>query len=205
MQFYKKFLRLILVLSIGIFILSGCGGGSTGNGKKDGGNNGNGVSNSNPNKKTSIDLNTKSLNIKNLNNYKITTRNKATSVKDNNITFKKNERAVVALVNDTDIPILFGIKYPGKEKAELSLDSSAEVFVLYSPIFNGTQSSNPIELSKRIRNHKDFPKLKDAIKKAINNGNPCPLDPICNYQAKNIALRISNEIKIDDLYQNGGK
>jgi len=160
MQFYKKFLRLILVLSIGIFVLSGCG--SSDDSKKTDDK----PKNTDTNKISDIKLNTKDLTLKNIDSYTIVTSNKSTSV---------------------------------KEKAELSLDSSAEVFVLYSPKFQGIKDSNQVELSKRIRNNKDFSKLKKAIKNEINNGNPCPLDPVCNFKARDIALKIANEIKIDDL------
>ena len=193
MQFYKKFLRLILVLSIGIFVLSGCG--SSDDSKKTDDK----PKNTDTNKISDIKLNTKDLTLKNIDSYTIVTSNKSTSVKDNNITLEKNKKDLIALVDDAGIPILFGRKYPGKEKAELSLDSSAEVFVLYSPKFQGIKDSNQVELSKRIRNNKDFSKLKKAIKNEINNGNPCPLDPVCNFKARDIALEIANEIKIDDL------
>ena len=184
---------MYVVIALSIMIVSGCG--SSDDSKKTDDK----PKNTDTNKISDIKLNTKDLTLKNIENYTIVTSDKSTSVKENNITLEKNKKDLIALVDDAGIPILFGRKYPGEEKAELSLDSSAEVFVLYSPKFQGIKDSNQVELSKRIRNHKDFSKLKETIKNEINNGNPCPLDPVCNFKARDIALKIANEIKIDDL------
>jgi len=70
-----------------------------------------------------------------------------------------------------------------------------------TPRFIGTSSNNPKELSKRIRNHKDFLELKNELAHEIITGNPCPMNPKCNGYVMDLALDLAYTVKIDDLYE----
>lgn len=155
-----------------------------------------------PKENTSIvDLNTSDLNINSLSGYTLSSSNTQVSAGNSDLNLSKDTQDVVALVDEVGQPVLLGRKYKGEGKVDVSLASTAEMFVLYAPRFNGVQVSDAKELSTRIRDHQDFPKLVDAVKYAIDTENPCPLDPICNYQAKELALGIADALDIDDLYQ----
>ncbi|WP_295421695.1 hypothetical protein [Sulfurovum sp.] len=148
-----------------------------------------------------VDLNTSEVNINSLIGYTLSSSNTEVSAEDSDLNLSKEMQDVVALVDEVGQPVLIGRKYEGEEKVDVSLASSAEMFVLYAPRFNGVQALDAKELSSRIRDHQDFPKLVDAVKYAIDTENPCPLDPICNYQAKELALGIADALELDDLYQ----
>lgn len=75
--------------------------------------------------------------------------------------------------------------------------------MLATPRFNGVQTTDPIELSRRIKLHPLFSDLIEKIKRAIETENPCPLNPTCNYQAAELSGKIANDLDIDDLYIGG--
>ncbi len=156
------------------------------------------------NNKTFVKLNTQELKLNQLSQYTLTSSTEEVSVNGaQTLSLAKENKDVVALVNEGGIPILLGRKFVGDSYVVLSLESSAEMFVLITPRFNGVQSSNPKELSKRIRSSVLFPQLVNDIKRAINNNNPCPLNPICNYKASDSASKIADALQIDDLYEGG--
>ena len=113
----------------------------------------------------------------------------------------KEDSGPVGVFNEANNPILLGRKLSGDDSVEISLESSAEVFVLYHPIFNGTQSSDPKELSRRIRSHSSFDELVQALKYEIDHGNPCPLNPVCSPKVADIAIDIAETISTDGLYK----
>jgi hypothetical protein len=107
--------------------------------------------------------------------------------------------SVVSLKNEKII--LEGIRYPGETNVEISLDSSAVMFVLTRPEFFGTKSTKPKELTKRIMSHPRFKELSTLIGEKIAEGSICPLDPGCNYPAQKISTQIAEEIDVSDLYE----
>ena len=117
------------------------------------------------------------------------------------IALKKDERGVVALVDKVGQPILMGRKFAGEGDVELSISSSAEMFILTTPRFTGVETNDTKELSRRIQAHPSFPLLKEKILSAILNDNPCPLNPTCNYLAAEVSVVIANSLEIDDLYE----
>lgn len=120
---------------------------------------------------------------------------------DENISTQKDRGDVIMLLTKTEQPVLMARKYQDSTNVDISLDSTAEMLVLYQPRFNRSASNDPQELSRRIRNSSQFGDLKLAIKKAIDRGSPCPLDPGCNYQASVLSAEIADSLQIDDLYK----
>jgi len=120
---------------------------------------------------------------------------------DLDLNISKEEQDVVGVFNDQHNPVLLSRKYPGDTSVEISLESSAEVFVLYHPKFNGVESNDPKELSRRIRSHEKFQDLVSQLKHEIESKNPCPLDPVCSPKAKYIAIGIAEDLQVADLYK----
>jgi hypothetical protein len=186
-----KFFRLFLV-GLAILLLTACGGGG---------------STTDSHEKETINSNKKNIKV-NIDDLKVDTtkllissgsKSKPySSETDLNIT--KERKAVIGVFKDNQ-PILLGRKIVGEDSVEVSLESSAEIFVLYHPRFNGVESNNPKELSHRIRTHKKFKKLVNQLKEEIEGKNPCPMDPICSPKVKYIAFDIADDLNISDLYK----
>jgi hypothetical protein len=111
------------------------------------------------------------------------------------------EKGLVMLTDVTGEPILLGQKLAGDESVEVSVESSAEVFVLMSSRFFGIKFTDPSLLSQRIRAHASFVDLVAELTQKINSGSKCPMDPNCSFVASMIADKIANEISISDLVQ----
>ncbi|PID44544.1 MAG: hypothetical protein CSB47_11085 [Proteobacteria bacterium] len=120
---------------------------------------------------------------------------------EESISVESGSSDVIALIDDGEQPVLVARKFEGDSVVNLSLASTAEMMVLFNPHFSGRKSSNPKELSRRIRSHEDFRKLEESIAIAITTGNPCPISPRCNAYSARIALKIAGSIVIEDLYQ----
>ena len=151
--------------------------------------------------KTTIKINIKDLDIK-LDEYTIVTENQSVNLSSTNslkIDVDKNALIPLIIANKNGRPILLGRKFKGDTQAEISLESTAEVFILRNSAFFGVKIKDDKELSKRIRYHKVFPKLVNQIKKAINEGSSCPTDPKCNPWALVLSSKITDTLDIKDL------
>ena len=120
---------------------------------------------------------------------------------ENDIGISSDSSDVVALIDDGEEPVLLSRKFSGDDSVTLSLASTAEMMVLFNPQFSGRESSDPRELSNRIRAHEDFSNLEESIKIAITSENPCPIAPRCNAYSARIAAKIASEIEVEDLYE----
>lgn len=189
MSIFNRFL-----VGSAVVILSGCGGGDS---SKD-----NRSEDNQPEVKVNIVLD--DINITNLDGYTLASSENEVNAGDSTLlALEKEEKDVVALMDNGGVPVLMGRKFSGDSDVAISLASSAEIFVLATPRFNGVQTTDPRELSKRIKAHTLFSDLIKKIKRAIQTENPCPLNPTCNYQAAEIAGIIANDLEIDDLYKGG--
>jgi hypothetical protein len=194
-----KILQIISIITLSL-VLTACGGGGGSSDTPSVTNTGGGDGNTGGTEtETAVKLDTKDLNVTDLSEYTITSRSeviKADEVKS--LLLKKD---VISLIDEFDTPILMGIKYKGDTEVDISMTSTAEMIVLKSPRFIGTEPNNPKELSNRIRNHKNFMKLKDRLEFSINKvKNPCPLSFKCNGYVFELANTLAYDLNIDDLY-----
>lgn len=136
-----------------------------------------------------------------LDDYTITSSTSSSPASARELEIETHRQDVISLSNESGQPLLMGRKFSGDQEVEVSIDSSAEMFVLMTPRFNGVQATDPKELSKRIRQHESFSSLTKAIKHAIDSKNPCPLSPGCNYISADIAIELADGLNIDDLYE----
>jgi hypothetical protein len=173
-------------VSVAISVLTACGGGST--------------SNETEARHNDVKVDLSGLNIE-TSNLTVSTGevSKLFNEKlDFNLT--KTQKAIVGVFKDNQ-PVLLGRKIAGENKVEVSLESSAEIFVLYHPRFNGVESNNQKELSHRIRSNQKFNDLVGQLQKEINNGNPCPMSPVCSPKVAVLAFEIAEDLNISDLYE----
>lgn len=118
------------------------------------------------------------------------------------LNLKKDEKDVIALVDEFDNAILMSIKYEGDDEVDISMESSAEVIVLKSPRFIGAESNNPKELSNRIRRHKDFKKLVEKLEYSISVRKiTSPLSYRSNGYVFSLANDLAYNLNVDDLFE----
>jgi len=154
---------------------------------------------------TIITIDKEGLNISNddFESYSLISTDQSVKATTGEIALKKEERGVIALVDKVGQPILMARKFIGEDNVEVSISSSAEMFILTAPRFTGVETNDTKELSRRIQAHPSFPLLKEKILNAILNDNPCPLNPTCNYLAAEVSVEIADGLEIDDLYDGG--
>jgi len=116
------------------------------------------------------------------------------------LNISKKEEAIIGVFNQSGQPILMGKKGAGESKVDISLESSAEIFVLYHPLFNGLEITDIKTLSDRIRSHKKFQDLVNLLKNEIESSNPCPMDPVCSPKVREIAIGIAEDLNLSDLH-----
>jgi len=112
----------------------------------------------------------------------------------------KNSSVPVILSNKYGEAILAGRKFKGETISNISIESTAEVFLLRSSIFFGLTILDDKELSNRIRNHQRFPELVKKLKRNVEISS-CPMSHECSFLASLIADNISKEIEIKDLVE----
>lgn len=136
--------------------------------------------------------------------YSLVTEKTAEVVLDgSNVTIDApmNEKELVMMADKTGEPILLALKHSGDDAVEVSVESSAEVFVLMNPRFFGVEFTDMKELSTRIRSHTEFPFLVTELKNQIESNSPCPMDPNCSFVASISADTIAVETIITDLVE----
>lgn len=106
---------------------------------------------------------------------------------------------LVMLVNDVNQPILLARSHPGDSAVDMTVASTAEVFLLAKPYFFGVQIADTNALSSRIREHPLFASLVTALQTKINAGSPCPIMPKCNVEASEIADTMLETLDVNDL------
>ena len=175
----------IAVIATIVLLFAGCGGGGGGSSSND--------------TSSGVEIDLDGLNIR-TEELMVVTGNNVSPIDDvSTVTLTKEEKTVVGVYRNFQ-PILMGRKVAGQERAEVSLTSSAETYVLFHPRFNDVVSKDPLELSRRIRNHPRFGELKGLLKKEIESGNPCPMNPQCSPVVRDLAIVIADELQLDDLY-----
>lgn len=105
---------------------------------------------------------------------------------------------VAMLVNADNVPIMMGVNRANIQ-SEISVDSTAVVFVLRQSNFIGIEITDYQAITSRISAHEKFDSLKAIITRNINTSSPCPLKPECNYVAEKIAATIAEGIEFSDL------
>lgn len=105
---------------------------------------------------------------------------------------------VAALTTENGDPVLMSFRGPEDGIITLSLESSADAFVMRSPRFFGSDVTDKGELSSRIRSHPKYDSLVSVIQERINTS-PCPMSQACNARGVRIAEQIAQDITIDDL------
>lgn len=196
MQFLGNIKLTVFFLAL-VVIVGGCSGGGSSNSK----NSDNSVA------QIQVNVKTDEVVLDDSKEYNLVSNSGSASYKssDNNassqnIDSNTSSSDVIMLLAPADQPVLLARKYSDDTEVDLSLDSTAEMLVLYQPRFTREPSNNPKELSNRIRTNPLFNDLKQSIKTAIDRGSPCPLDPGCNYEAASIASDLADSLNIDDLY-----
>jgi hypothetical protein len=202
----KGILKSFIIISL-MLLLTSCGGGGSGSDTTT-------PTTTNPETNTTdtpndniastkaiINLDVEDTNITNLEEYTIVTDNQEVKANEvSTLSLEKDTKDVITLVDEFDEPILMGVKYGGDTEIDISMESTAEMIVLRSPRFIGTEPNNPKELSNRIRNHKDFEELVTELDGQIKIENPCPLSRKCNSYVFRIANNLANDLELDDLY-----
>ncbi|HDY7831464.1 TPA: hypothetical protein RQK25_003304 [Vibrio vulnificus] len=118
---------------------------------------------------------------------------------NNSMAVEATENQLLSLTDETGEPLLMGLKLANQSNAEVTLESSAVVFVLRSNQFYGANFSDRAELNRRIEAHDKFPLLVSELGEQLKNGNPCPMDRSCSAVAAIIAERIASSLSVDDL------
>lgn len=113
---------------------------------------------------------------------------------------KPSDVSIVTLATEFGEPILISYSNTNNKQAELSVESSADVFVMRSPRFYGVKINDMEELSKRIRAHASYPELIDELSERIKNS-PCPMDASCSAIASLVAEEIAQDINLLDLVE----
>ncbi len=154
---------------------------------------------------TTITIDKEKLGISDIDLQRFTIKSSAEEViaTSQKIELNKEFSDVIALVDDGGEPVLLARKFSGDISVDLSLASTAEVMVLTSPHFTGRASTDPKELSRRIRSHSGFQGLMDSIESAITSGNPCPVSPACNSYSARLSMKLADDLDINDLYETG--
>ena len=116
-----------------------------------------------------------------------------------NIATEPEQQKLVMLTTEFGEPMLLGIKHEGDKSVELSVESSAYVFIATSSYLYGVEFNDTKTLFSRFKQHVRFGELEEELIKKINNGSPCPMDSLCSFRASIIAEQIAKETTIEDL------
>jgi len=106
---------------------------------------------------------------------------------------------MVAIINRYDEPVMITLVSGNNTSVALNVENTAEALVLMRPFFFSLEFNDRNELSNRIRSHSEFEVLANEIKKQLESGNTCPLDPDCSYKAALMAERIAIETDLTGL------
>ncbi|WP_231137080.1 InlB B-repeat-containing protein [Shewanella putrefaciens] len=109
------------------------------------------------------------------------------------------QNQLLTLIDQTGEPLMLGLKLANEPTTEVTVESSAVVFVLSSNHFYGADFTDRAELNRRIRAHQTFPQLVSELSEQLQNGNPCPMDRSCSAVAAIISERIASSLNVDGL------
>jgi hypothetical protein len=211
----KQILQIVSITFLALF-LTACGGGGSGNDTTPTNTNDTNTSNetdTNDSNETNtssapvdvkIAVATQSLNLNfDENKYMLVAGDESVEFSSGNTTKTLNlepkDVEIVALTKEDGTPVLMSYDNTKDEEVDLSIESSADVFVMRSPRFYGVQISNMEELSKRIRAHERYPEVVEAIEWKLSIDSPCPMDGACNTTATRISEIIAQDLEFSDL------
>jgi hypothetical protein len=176
-------MKLLTILISSLFLIS-CGGGNSGSEES-----------------TESLVKVQAINLLNsTETYTLSTSSESIDMSSDNITIKQgaDDDTPIVVSNQVGEPMLLGRKFKGDSVSEVSIESTAEMFLLRNAIFFGITIANDKELSNRIRSHSKFNDLVEELKGQINTS-VCPLDHNCSAIASSIANEIAKEINIADI------
>lgn len=109
----------------------------------------------------------------------------------------KNQAELLAVTNtDGDVAYLLAMKVTDDAEPEISIETSAEVFVLMSSEFYGLEIADYSTLLSRIRAHSRFSDLVTELTQQITKGSPCPMSIACSINAATIGDDIAKDIDL---------
>jgi len=109
-----------------------------------------------------------------------------------------SDTLVTTLATEYGEPILISYLSAADGSVELSVETSADTFVMRNPVFYGVEITDLHILSEKIREHEQYPALvKELIEQIVTS--PCPMDFTCSMVAALIADDIANDIDFSDL------
>lgn len=136
------------------------------------------------------------------------------SVEGRSVKADKNEPVIVdvsngepqvsALSTANGEPVLMSFSPVKDGGIELSVQTSADVFVMRSPRFFGVEILDYKEFITRVRHHSLYPELVRIITEYIAFS-PCPMDASCNPTAARIAEKIAQGIDVIGLIKVGNE
>lgn len=113
------------------------------------------------------------------------------------------ENKPVIIAQEDGTPILMSFSGAKNGEIEISIASSATAFVLRSPRFYGTKIINRQALIDQIQNHDKFENLVETLREELRTS-ICPMDAGCSALAAIRAERISQDLNLEGLVEEGG-
>lgn len=141
-----------------------------------------------------IDFNIQEENV----NYTLSLGEKTVDVKEKEIKLNTEEKDTeLAVLSKDGEPIMLSVLNTNDEDLDISIESSADVFVFRSSRFYGLEIGDLEPLKEEIRNHENYNKLVEELKFQIETS-PCPMDASCSQKATLIADEIASSINISN-------
>lgn len=134
--------------------------------------------------------------------YLIVSGDKAIKVNNGSseIALSSTQSEIVTLTDEFGNPILASYVPAGSESANISIESSVDLFVMKAPNFYGIKINDIEEFSRRIRAHEKYSKLVATFTDRVKLTS-CPMNYSCNLRSARIAEQIANEIEYTDLIE----
>lgn len=113
------------------------------------------------------------------------------------------ELTLLAVTNASGNPVMMSIA-PMGTSAQVSIETSAEVFVLNTIALAGVKVTNYAAFSSRVRQQPEFEQIKTLIREQIEQGSPCPMSNECNASAALLAERLAAKVNFSDIVTSVG-
>jgi hypothetical protein len=114
-----------------------------------------------------------------------------------------SQLTLLAVTNSSGNPVMMAIA-PVGTSAQVSIDTSAEVFVLNTVALAGVKVTNYAAFSSRVRQQPEFEQIKTLIREQIEQNSPCPMSNECNASAALLAERLAAKVNFSDIVTSVG-